>query len=118
MTDINRSEINRALAKAIAYKQCGKQAEAEKWAETLVHLPWRGARAALRDRFPDVGSRSAHNRRNGLSKTQYRPFDRGVPRLAHDQGHVMGRCHRASALGPFPGQERVPDHTKRGDLPQ
>jgi hypothetical protein len=31
---INRSEINRALAKAIAYKQCGKQAEAE----TLVYL--------------------------------------------------------------------------------
>ena len=38
MTDINRSEINRALAKAIAYKQGGKQAEAEKWAETLVYL--------------------------------------------------------------------------------
>jgi hypothetical protein len=35
---INRSEINQALAKAIAYKQCGKQAEAEKWAERLVYL--------------------------------------------------------------------------------
>jgi len=38
MTDINRSEINRALAKAIAYKQCGEQAEADKRAETLVYL--------------------------------------------------------------------------------
>ena len=35
---IDRSEINRALAKAIAYKQCGKQAEAEQWARKLVHL--------------------------------------------------------------------------------
>jgi hypothetical protein len=35
---INRSEVNRALAKAIAYKQCGKQAEAERWAETLIYL--------------------------------------------------------------------------------
>jgi hypothetical protein len=37
-TMIDRSEINRALAKAIAYKQCGKQVEAERWAETLVYL--------------------------------------------------------------------------------
>lgn len=35
---IDRSEVSRALAKAIAYKQCGKQAEAEKWAERLVRL--------------------------------------------------------------------------------
>jgi hypothetical protein len=35
---INRSEVNRALAKAIAYKQCGKDREAEKWAETLIYL--------------------------------------------------------------------------------
>jgi hypothetical protein len=33
---IDRSEINRALAKAIAYKECGKQAEAEVWAAILV----------------------------------------------------------------------------------
>jgi hypothetical protein len=35
---LDRSEISRAMAKAIAYKQCGKQAEAEKWAAELVRL--------------------------------------------------------------------------------
>ena len=35
---IDRSEVSRALAKAIAYKQCGKQAEAEQWAAELVRL--------------------------------------------------------------------------------
>ncbi len=35
---MDRSEINRALAKAMAYKQCGKQAEAEKWAAELDRL--------------------------------------------------------------------------------
>ena len=35
---INRSEVARALAKAIAYKGCGKQAEAEQWAAELVRL--------------------------------------------------------------------------------
>ena len=35
---IDRSEISRAVAKAIAYKQCGKQAEAEAWARKLVEL--------------------------------------------------------------------------------
>jgi hypothetical protein len=35
---IDRSEVNRALAKAIAYKQCGKQADAERWAAELVRL--------------------------------------------------------------------------------
>lgn len=35
---IDRSEINRALAKAIAFKQCGKDAEAEAWAFQLVGL--------------------------------------------------------------------------------
>ena len=35
---IDRSEVSRALAKAIAYKQCGKQAEAEQWAARLVRL--------------------------------------------------------------------------------
>lgn len=33
---IDRSEVSRALAKAIAFKQCGKQAEAEAWARELV----------------------------------------------------------------------------------
>lgn len=33
---IDRSEINRALAKALAYKQCGKEAEAEVWAAILI----------------------------------------------------------------------------------
>jgi hypothetical protein len=33
---IDRTEVSRSLAKAIAYKQCGKQAEAEAWARQLV----------------------------------------------------------------------------------
>jgi hypothetical protein len=35
---MDRTEINRALAKAIAYKQCGKQEMAEQWARELVTL--------------------------------------------------------------------------------
>lgn len=35
---INRSEVNRALAKAIAYKQCGRDAQAEAWAARLIEL--------------------------------------------------------------------------------
>jgi hypothetical protein len=35
---IDRSEVSRALAKAIAYKQCGKDADAEAWARRLVEL--------------------------------------------------------------------------------
>lgn len=35
---IDRSAANRALAKAIAYRQCGKQREAESWARELVRL--------------------------------------------------------------------------------
>ena len=35
---IDRSEVARALAKAIAYKNCGKDAEAAEWARRLVHL--------------------------------------------------------------------------------
>ena len=38
MTNLDRSEINRALAKAIAYKQCGKDTDAEQWARKLVEL--------------------------------------------------------------------------------
>lgn len=38
MSDIDRSEVSRALAKAIAYKQCGKDADASQWAIKLVHL--------------------------------------------------------------------------------
>jgi hypothetical protein len=37
-TMIDRSEVSRALAKAIAYKNCGKNAEAETWARELVKL--------------------------------------------------------------------------------
>ena len=33
---IDRSEVSRALAKAIAYKQCGKDEEARAWARELV----------------------------------------------------------------------------------
>lgn len=35
---IDRSEVARALAKAIAYKQCGNDAQAEAWARKLVEL--------------------------------------------------------------------------------
>lgn len=35
---IDRSEVSRALAKAIAYKQCGKDVEAAEWARKLVIL--------------------------------------------------------------------------------
>ncbi len=35
---IDRSEVSRALAKAIAYKQCGKDWEAAQWARILVGL--------------------------------------------------------------------------------
>jgi hypothetical protein len=33
---IDRSEVSRSLAKAIAYKQCGKGHEAAEWAARLV----------------------------------------------------------------------------------
>lgn len=33
---LDRTEISRALAKAIAYKQCGKDAEAAKWTRQLI----------------------------------------------------------------------------------
>lgn len=35
---IDRSEVSRALAKAIAYKNCGKDKDAEEWAKELVRL--------------------------------------------------------------------------------
>jgi hypothetical protein len=35
---IDRSEVSRALAKAIAYKNCGKDKLAEDWAYRLVTL--------------------------------------------------------------------------------
>lgn len=35
---IDRSEVSRAVAKAIAFKQCGKDADAEQWARELVRL--------------------------------------------------------------------------------
>ena len=38
MALMDRTEINRALAKAIAYKNCGKQELAEQWARKLVEL--------------------------------------------------------------------------------
>ena len=37
-TEIDRSEVSRALAKAIAYKNCGKDRDAEQWARELVKL--------------------------------------------------------------------------------
>lgn len=35
---IDRSAVARALAKAIAYKQCGKDLDAAQWARRLVEL--------------------------------------------------------------------------------
>ena len=35
---IDRAATARALAKAIAYKQCGKDADAAQWARQLVEL--------------------------------------------------------------------------------
>ena len=35
---IDRSAVSQALAKAIAYKQCGKDHDAEAWARRLVEL--------------------------------------------------------------------------------
>jgi hypothetical protein len=35
---IDRSEVNRALAKAIAFKNCGKDETAAEWAVRLVRL--------------------------------------------------------------------------------
>ena len=43
MVDIDRTEINRCLAKAIAYQQVGKTEEAEDWARELIaHLQLAG----------------------------------------------------------------------------
>ena len=38
MPVIDRAATARALAKAIAYKQCGKDADAAQWARQLVEL--------------------------------------------------------------------------------
>ena len=35
---MDRREISRALAKAVAYKNCGKDKEAEEWARKLIEL--------------------------------------------------------------------------------
>lgn len=37
-SEIDRSAVSRALAKAIAYKACGKDDEAAQWARQLVEL--------------------------------------------------------------------------------
>lgn len=34
---IDRSKVSQALAKAIAYKNCGKDPEAKQWAIELIH---------------------------------------------------------------------------------
>ena len=38
MDVIDRKEVSRALAKAIAYKNVGKDREASEWARTLVNI--------------------------------------------------------------------------------
>jgi hypothetical protein len=35
---VDRTEAARAMAKAIAYKQCGKDADAAQWARELVRI--------------------------------------------------------------------------------
>ena len=35
---LDRSKISQALAKAIAYKQCGKETDAAQWARQLITL--------------------------------------------------------------------------------
>lgn len=35
---IDRSKVSQALAKAIAYKNCGKDRDAEAWARKLIEL--------------------------------------------------------------------------------
>lgn len=47
MDTATRSDINRALAKAIAYRDCGKQMEVNIWAARLVELL--GAERILND---------------------------------------------------------------------
>ena len=43
MIDIDRTEVNRCLAKSIAYQQVGKTEEAEDWARKLMeHLQLAG----------------------------------------------------------------------------
>lgn len=51
--EIDRAALARALAKATAYAQCGKQAEAEEWARRLVSL----LRCShILDRSPNYGT--------------------------------------------------------------
>jgi hypothetical protein len=38
ITTEDRQKINQALAKAIAYKNCGKEVDAEQWAIKLIQL--------------------------------------------------------------------------------
>lgn len=38
MTTQQKSDLNRALAKSIAYKACGKDADADHWARAVVEL--------------------------------------------------------------------------------
>jgi len=35
---IDRSKVSQALAKAIAYKACGKESDARQWARELIRL--------------------------------------------------------------------------------
>lgn len=48
---IDRSEVSRALAKAIAYKNCGKHRKAEEWAARLVELLEANAILAVPGRY-------------------------------------------------------------------
>jgi hypothetical protein len=48
MTKVDRSEVARALAKAIAYRDCGSDDKADAWACELVRLL--GAHGILNER--------------------------------------------------------------------
>jgi len=63
--EIDRSEVSRALAKAIAYKNCGKDREAEAWARTLVELLQCSgilAKQPIKLNFYDAGSEFVERR--------------------------------------------------------
>lgn len=52
MTKLDRSEISRALAKAIAFRDCGEAEKADAWAAELVRLL--NAHSVLNERGLDL----------------------------------------------------------------
>lgn len=54
---IDRTEVNRALAKALAYKACGKDHQADQWVARLVKLLEAGR--ILNDRGEEMADEAA-----------------------------------------------------------